>query len=98
MQERICCWSLASFLRSASLSESRPPVVHTLHGPWTEPSRRLYGLLDDYINLVAISESQRADNPEVRYAGVVHNGIDLASYPFRDQKDEGHRSSEPVLS
>jgi glycosyltransferase involved in cell wall biosynthesis len=65
-----------------------PPVVHTLHGPWTEPSRRLYGLLDDYVHLVAISEAQRADNPDVRYAGVVHNGIKLDDYEYRDKKDD----------
>ena len=38
--------------------------------------------------IVAISESQRADNPDMRYAGMVHNGIDLASYPFREDKDD----------
>jgi glycosyltransferase involved in cell wall biosynthesis len=65
-----------------------PPVVHTLHGPWTEPSRKLYGLLDRYVHLVAISESQRDDNPTIRYAGVVHNGIDLDTYPFVEEKDD----------
>jgi glycosyltransferase involved in cell wall biosynthesis len=71
-----------------ALGHGAPPIVHTLHGPWTEPSRRFYGLLHQYVNLVAISESQRADNPDVRYAGVVHNGIDLAAYPFLEQKDD----------
>jgi glycosyltransferase involved in cell wall biosynthesis len=66
----------------------RPPVVHTLHGPWTEPSRQLYGLLDEHVHLVAISAAQRADNPDVRYAGVVHNGIDLDRYPFVEKKDD----------
>ena len=28
-----------------ALRARHPPVVHTLHGPWTEPSRRFYGLL-----------------------------------------------------
>src|SRR5581483_7021940 len=46
-----------------------PPVVHTLHGPWSEPSRRYYALLHERVHLVAISAAQRADNPSIRYAG-----------------------------
>ncbi|MET0627017.1 MAG: glycosyltransferase family 4 protein [Acidimicrobiia bacterium] len=71
-----------------ALLGGRPPVVHTLHGPWTEPTRRLYGLLADHVHLVAISEAQRAANPDIRYAGVVYNGIDLSSYPYVTEKDD----------
>ena len=54
------------------------------------PSRRVATTRcsHEHVHLVAISESQRADNPDVRYAGVVHNGIDLDDYPFRDEKDD----------
>jgi len=65
-----------------------PPVVHTLHGPWTEPARRFYELLHERIELVAISESQRAGHDGIRYAGTVYNGIDVARYPFVEQKDD----------
>jgi glycosyltransferase involved in cell wall biosynthesis len=65
-----------------------PPIVHTLHGPWTEPSRRLYSLLHERLHLVAISDAQRNDFPGLRYAGTVYNGIDLASYPYREDKDD----------
>jgi glycosyltransferase involved in cell wall biosynthesis len=71
-----------------ALLQDRPPVVHTLHGPWTEPARRLYGLLSEHIHLVAISETQRADNPDARCEDVVHNGIDLHAYQFREKKDD----------
>lgn len=71
-----------------ALRAGRPPVVHTLHGPWTEPARRLYDLLDEHIHLVAISQAQRADNTDLRYAAVVHNGIDLDAYPFVEEKDD----------
>ena len=71
-----------------ALRAGHPPVVHTLHGPWTEPSRRFYALLAGYIQIVAISEAQKADNPDIRYAGVVHNGIELDGYPFREDKDD----------
>ena len=64
----------------------RAPVVHTLHGPWTDASRALYGLLQTRVALVAISDAQRRGNPAVGYAGVVHNGIDLAAYPLQTVK------------
>jgi glycosyltransferase involved in cell wall biosynthesis len=70
-----------------AMSRGRPPVVHTLHGPWTEPSRKLFGLLAEYVHLVAISDAQRADNSAIPYAGVVHNGIDLDLYPLTEEKD-----------
>lgn len=70
------------------LCRGNPPVVHTLHGPWTEPSRKLYGLLHEHVHLVAISTAQQADNPGIRYAGVVHNGIDLGAYPYVEEKDD----------
>jgi glycosyltransferase involved in cell wall biosynthesis len=71
-----------------ALIGGRPPVVHTLHGPWTEPSRRYYSLLHDRVHLVAISAAQQADHPTIRYAGVVHNGIDLPAYPMVERKDD----------
>jgi glycosyltransferase involved in cell wall biosynthesis len=65
-----------------------PPVVHTLHGPWSDEQRRHYSLIDDRVHLVAISESQRAENPDVRYADVVHNAIDVDAHPFGEMKEE----------
>jgi len=71
-----------------ALFHDHPPVVHTLHGPWTELTRRYYSLLHEHVHLVAISEAQRSENPDVSYAAVVHNGIALDDYPFRDDKDD----------
>jgi glycosyltransferase involved in cell wall biosynthesis len=50
--------------------------------------RRLFRLLNERVWFVAISESQRSHMPELRYAGVVYNGIDLEAYPLRVQKDD----------
>ena len=72
----------------AAVLGGRPPVVHTLHGPWTEPTRRYYSLIDERVHLVAISDTQRRDNPALRYAATVHNGIDLDAYPLRMAKDD----------
>jgi glycosyltransferase involved in cell wall biosynthesis len=71
-----------------ALLDRHPPVVHTLHGPWTEPGRRYYQLLQDRVSLVAISEAQRNDFPELHYAATVHNGIDLDAYPYCEDKDD----------
>jgi glycosyltransferase involved in cell wall biosynthesis len=70
-----------------ALLDDGPPVFHTLHGPWTEPTRRYYAQLQHHVHLVAISEAQRAAFPDLSYAGMVHNGITLDGYPFRAEKD-----------
>jgi glycosyltransferase involved in cell wall biosynthesis len=70
-----------------ALLRGNPPVVHTLHGPWTEQTRLLYGLAAEHLHLVAISEAQRRDNQDVPYAATVYNGIDLDAYPFRAEKE-----------
>lgn len=65
------------------------PVVHTLHGPWTDPSRRVYHRLADRVGLVAISHDQaRRRPPGLSLAGVVHNGLDLAAHPVRTDKED----------
>src|SRR4051812_26184483 len=71
-----------------SLLCGQPPVVHTLHGPWNELARRYYSVVAQHVHLVAVSETQRSANPAVPYAGVVHNGIDLDRYPYREAKDD----------
>ena len=69
----------------AARDPSLPPVVHTLHGPWNPATRALYGLVDERVHLVAISQSQRADNPDLRYAATIHNGVDTDGYPMSDR-------------
>lgn len=60
----------------------RPPVVHTLHGPWSLASSRVYRRLGRRVHLVAISHDQATRAPPgVRLAGVVRNGIQLERYP-----------------
>lgn len=65
-----------------------PPVVHTLHGPFTADMRLLYSLLGDRATFVAISEAQRAQMPELAYGGVVHNGVNLPDYPLRGRTEK----------
>jgi glycosyltransferase involved in cell wall biosynthesis len=66
------------------------PAVYTLHGSFTDQMRRIYEEVGDRVWYVAISQAQRAHMPELRYAGVVYNGVDLPAYPFRpaEEKDD----------
>ena len=60
------------------------PMVYTFHGrldlPWAN------GLLTRARGaLVAISTHQKAAQPDVNWAGVVHNGLDLSALPWRKE-------------
>src|SRR5215204_2073345 len=68
---------------------SNCPTIHTLHGPFTEQAHMLYSRVARQHWFVAISESQRSMAPEnLRWAGVVYNGIPLDHYPFREDKGD----------
>jgi glycosyltransferase involved in cell wall biosynthesis len=65
------------------------PTVHTLHGPFTEQTTMLYRRIARQHWFVAISESQRSMGPSnMRWAGVIYNGIPIDRYPFREDKDD----------
>lgn len=64
-----------------------PPVVNTLHGPWTDDVAALHALLAPRLHLVAISHDQaRRAPPGVPVAGVVPNGIPVDSFPVRRER------------
>jgi glycosyltransferase involved in cell wall biosynthesis len=64
------------------------PVVHTIHNAFTTEMRMLYTEVGDRVWFVPISEAHRGQMPELNYAGVVYNGIDLATYPFDAEKED----------
>jgi glycosyltransferase involved in cell wall biosynthesis len=65
------------------------PVVHTLHGPFTQDTERFYREHSDDVWLVAISEAQRDSAPPgVRIAGVVPNPVDVDNWPFQPKKQD----------
>ena len=68
---------------------SGTPVVHTIHGPLFEGlPNEIYRMVADRIHLVSISDYQRRGLPDISYAATVYNGIDVASYPFRESKED----------
>ncbi len=74
---------------AAALPDPTPPVVHTLHGPWTSANQRLYRDISQRVHLVAISHDQASRAPEgIRIANVCHNGVPLQRYPFRTDKED----------
>jgi glycosyltransferase involved in cell wall biosynthesis len=64
------------------------PTVVTMHGPVTDEPGEYYRQLGDTVSLVAISAAQRRAAPDLAWRGTVHNAVDVASFPFRADKEE----------
>jgi glycosyltransferase involved in cell wall biosynthesis len=65
------------------------PLVHTLHGPFTQETAAFYARHGAKATLVAISLAQRACAPaSLRAAHVIPNPIDLAGWPMRERKED----------
>jgi len=58
----------------------RPPVVTTIHGPFTTQSRRIYAEIGKHAWIVAISRAQARLSDGIPIAAVIHHGIDLDVY------------------
>ncbi len=69
---------------------SRADVVHTVHSPVNETAyvRETLEQINGRVHLVALSDAQRANSPNLRYLATIHNGIPLDRFPFRAQKDD----------
>jgi glycosyltransferase involved in cell wall biosynthesis len=71
------------------LARSRAiPTVVTLHGPSTGPNGAYFERLGRSVDIVAISAAQQRLNARLNWVGVVHNAIDVASFPFVEDKDD----------
>jgi glycosyltransferase involved in cell wall biosynthesis len=66
----------------------RPPTVVTAHGPVVGEIGTYYRNLSRDIHLVAISDAQRRLCPELNWAGMVHNALNVAQYTFRPDKGD----------
>lgn len=76
------------FSALAAAVETGVPTVHTLHGSFVEEMMRLYAFIADRAWFVAISQAQKRFDEDLRYAGVVYNGIDMSLHPLQDQKED----------
>jgi len=66
----------------------RIPTVVTAHGTTEGELGSYYRALADRVALVAISQAQRRLLPDLRWAGVVHNGIPVGQYPYQADKQD----------
>ncbi|KOX25978.1 glycosyltransferase [Saccharothrix sp. NRRL B-16348] len=64
------------------------PTVVTAHAPVTGDMGRYYRGLNGSVHLVAVSNAQRRLAPDLDWVGTVHNGIDVAAFPFRRDKQD----------
>ncbi|HZX02826.1 glycosyltransferase family 4 protein [Kribbella sp.] len=64
------------------------PTVATMHGPVEGQLLEYFRELGDTVSLVAISDAQRRRAPELPWVGTVHNAIDVASFPYREEKED----------
>jgi glycosyltransferase involved in cell wall biosynthesis len=64
------------------------PTVVTAHGPVHDDAGDFYRALGDTVQLVAISDVQRASSPDLAWSATVHNAIRAETFPFRADKDD----------
>jgi glycosyltransferase involved in cell wall biosynthesis len=77
------------FMPLSMANRIAPPVVHTVHGPFDEDTSRFYAYQGRKGGLVCISHSQASMAPEeADVRGVVHNPIDVDSWPVGYEKQE----------
>lgn len=65
------------------------PMLTTTHGNLTEDSRFIWQRYRGFYNTISRSQARYiAGFPNAHFVGVVHNAIDVQTYPFRADKEE----------
>ena len=65
------------------------PVLHTVHGGLEdEHARAVYRAVCDTVDLIAISHAYRDQAPELRWAAVIPNPVEISDYPLVYGKDD----------
>jgi glycosyltransferase involved in cell wall biosynthesis len=64
------------------------PTVATMHGPVDGEYALYFRQLGSSVALVALSEAQRRMAPDLNWVATVPNGIDVATYPYREDKED----------
>ncbi|GFZ80691.1 glycosyltransferase family 4 protein [Nesterenkonia alkaliphila] len=64
------------------------PTVTTMHGPVTGLNGEYFRRLGAAVDIIAISDAQRRLAPDLNWIGTVHNAVDVASFPYREDKED----------
>ena len=65
------------------------PMLTTTHGNLTPDSRFVWERYNGFYNAISWSQTKRfVGFPSAQFAGVVHNAIDVQTYPFRSNKED----------
>ncbi len=65
------------------------PMLTTTHGNLTPDSRFVWERYHGFYNTISWSQAKRfVGFPSAQFAGVVHNAIDVQTYPFRPDKED----------
>lgn len=62
------------------------PMLTTIHGPMVADAQIVWDHYHGYYN--TISQASKNGFPDRHWLGVVYNGIDVESFPFREKKDD----------
>ncbi|BCO37175.1 glycosyltransferase family 4 protein [Mycobacterium heckeshornense] len=80
--------TLAGPLNARTYRQYGISTLLTVHGPLDEQLNSYYRALADDLALVAVSDRQRAQAPELNWVGRVHNALRVEDWPFEAQKDD----------
>jgi len=79
----------SGFTALAMADRIATPVLHTLHGPFTDDTSRFYARHGHKAAIVAISRGQLAKAPAgLTVSAVIPNPIDVGSWPLCRRKDD----------
>jgi glycosyltransferase involved in cell wall biosynthesis len=79
----------SGFLGVAFSRYVRTPMVHTVHGAFTEHTLPFYEQFRDAAAYVAISHYQQSMGPPgMNWAGLAYNAVAVDSWPFSTRKDD----------
>jgi glycosyltransferase involved in cell wall biosynthesis len=81
---------LHSLQHAAHFAKHVPlPMVYTVHDPLSPLFKTMYEMYQDQpnVHLVSVSDNQRHTTAHLPWLRTIHNGVDVDSYPFREQPE-----------
>lgn len=74
---------------STACRAGKIPVVYTLHDPVYSYYKEMFELYQtENQHFISISNNQRRDAPDLRYAGTVYNGTDVSMFTLEEEKED----------